>query len=75
MAGHGHSHNHGAGGCDHDPPDDMSAAFTLYQKIDHDREECLNENTDGSGKTIFKPWAERNDKTRVCNKYFKTLNF
>ncbi|XP_067949317.1 PITH domain-containing protein 1-like [Watersipora subatra] len=63
MSGHGHSHG---GGCDHDHdnPEDMSAAYSLYQKIDLDRVECLNEVTDGSGKTIFKPWAERNDRSR-----------
>lgn len=64
MAGHGHSH--GSGGCDadHSPLDD-SSSFNLNQKIDIDRIQCLNETTDDSGKTVFKPWSERQDKTKV----------
>ena len=65
MSGHGHSH--GAGGCDHnhDPLEDFSNAFNLYQKIDLERVECLNETREGSGKTVFKPWSERNDRSKV----------
>lgn len=63
MSGHGHSH--GAGSCDHDPVDDVSAAYSLYQKVDLSRVECLNEVTEGSGKTVLKSWAERNDKNHV----------
>ena len=65
MSGHGHSH--GAGGCDHnhDPLEDFSNAFNLYQKIDLERVECLNETRESSGKTVFKPWSERNDRSKV----------
>lgn len=66
MSGHGHSH--GAGGCcDHDPDvsEDMSAAFNLFQKVDLNNTDCLNEITEGSGRTVFKPWSERNDKSKV----------
>lgn len=66
MSGHGHGHSHGAGGsCDHDPVEDFSNAFNLYQKIDLERVQCLNETREGSGKTVFKPWSERNDRTNV----------
>lgn len=66
MAGHGHSH--GCGGCDAEhtiASEDNSSSFNLYQKIDIDRVQCLNETTDDSGKTIFKPWSERLDRTKV----------
>lgn len=38
---------------------------SLYQKIDTENLQCLNEAEDGSGKTVFKPWDERLDKTKV----------
>jgi len=66
MSGHGHSH--GAGGCDghdHDDSNALDTAFNLYLKVDIDRTECLNETIDGSGRTVFKPWSERNDRSKA----------
>jgi hypothetical protein len=42
----------------------MGVAYSLYTKIDLERVECLNEQLDGSGRTVFKAWDERlnNDK-------------
>ena len=38
---------------------------SLYQKIDTEKLECLNESEEGSGKTVFKAWDDRLDKTKV----------
>ena len=66
MAGHGH------GGCAHehdhgDSDEDLGSLYSLYLKIDTERVECLNEEMDGSGKTIFKPWDQRLDKEKVVS--------
>ena len=39
--------------------------YSLYQKIDTEKLQCLNEAEEGSGKTVFKPWDERLDRTKV----------
>lgn len=39
---------------------------SLYQKIDTERLECLNESEEGAGKTVFKAWEDRLDKVKVC---------
>lgn len=62
MPHHGHSHNHGDG-CSHESHDvdnalEMGVQYSLYQKIDMNNLECLNETTDGSGKTVFKPYEK-----------------
>ncbi|ELU04369.1 hypothetical protein CAPTEDRAFT_106368 [Capitella teleta] len=62
MAGHGHSH--GCGGCDHSDELTVSEAelasqYSLFQKIDTFKVQCLNEVVDGSGKEVFKPWDQR----------------
>jgi len=58
------SHGHCGGGCNgdhnhqHDSPE-MGVEYSLYTKIDKDNLTCLNEATDGSAKSIFKPWDQR----------------
>lgn len=54
MCDHDHDHD---GCCQHG--DDIEVAYSLYQKIDLDNVECLNERVDGSGVKVFKPWNER----------------
>ena len=39
--------------------------YSLYQKIDTEKLQCLNEAEEGSGRTVFKPWDERLDRTKV----------
>ncbi|GLV46182.1 uncharacterized protein CBL_02899 [Carabus blaptoides fortunei] len=57
MSPHGH---HGCdGGHDHDDTPEMGIQYSLFEKIDKDNLECLNEVEEGSGKRIFKPWEER----------------
>ncbi|XP_077991272.1 PITH domain-containing protein 1-like [Glandiceps talaboti] len=70
MAGHGgHGHHHGhGGGCgedhDHDDDPERGIQYSLYQKIDLNNVECLNEERDGSGKDVFKPWEMRLNKEK-----------
>ena len=44
----------------------LLCVYSLYQKIDTEKLQCLNEAEDGSGKAVFKPWDERLDRTKVC---------
>lgn len=64
-----HSHDHGSG-CSHEATDvdnalEMGIQYSLYAKIDMINLECLNEETDGSGKLVFKPYENRLDFTKV----------
>ncbi|EDO35017.1 predicted protein [Nematostella vectensis] len=63
CGGHGHSHNHGHS-CQHEDPNERGNQFSLYQKIDLFRLQCLNEAEEGSGKDVFKSWDERLDTTK-----------
>lgn len=67
---HGHSHDHGHG-CSHEATDEdhaleMGIQYSLYTKIDIENTECLNEEKDGSGKLVFKPYEDRFDLSKVC---------
>lgn len=53
------SHHHCDGSHDHDETPETGIEYSLYEKIDKDNLECLNEAQDGSAKKIFKPWEER----------------
>ncbi|XP_062551716.1 PITH domain-containing protein GA19395 [Armigeres subalbatus] len=62
---HNHSHGHG-GACAHEALGiedelEMGIQYSLYEKIDTLNVECLNEETEGSGKTVFKPYNQRLD--------------
>ena len=64
SGGHGHSHSH----------EDLEGAergnlFSLYLKIDTEKVECLNEESEGSGKDVFKPWDQRLDTEKVILHY------
>ena len=56
----GHSHGHH----DHKKVDDLGSVYTLYQKIDIENVECLNEAVENSGSVVFKCWDERNDTSK-----------
>ncbi|XP_060801121.1 PITH domain-containing protein GA19395 [Amyelois transitella] len=56
---HGHCHDHH----DHDESDEIGIQYNLFEKIDKENIQCLNETVDGSGKTVFKSWEKRFDKT------------
>mmetsp|Transcript_31010 Transcript_31010/g.34582 ORF Transcript_31010/g.34582 Transcript_31010/m.34582 type:complete len:232 (+) Transcript_31010:22-717(+) len=61
---HGHGHSHGGDGDhDHDSPY-RGAEFSLYRRIHLDSVICYNEETNGSGKTVFKSWDDRLDRTK-----------
>ena len=68
-------HSHGSGGCgghghshDLEGDADFSNQFSLYLKIDLERVTCLNEATDGSGKTVFKPYDQKLDREKVSSR-------
>lgn len=69
-------------GCDHSTTE-IGIHYNLYQKIDKDRVECLNECQEGSGVTVFKAWEERLDREKVkfiylqvyCNDFNKIFHF
>lgn len=60
-----HNHNHGhsceAESADHDHSPEMGVEYSLWNKIDMENMECLNESTEGSGKLVFKPYEDRLD--------------
>lgn len=59
-------HHHCDGGHDHDETPETGIQYSLYEKIDKENLECLNEAVEGSGKTIFKPFEERLNFDVVC---------
>ncbi|KAM4794977.1 PITH domain-containing protein 1 [Rhinophrynus dorsalis] len=62
---HGHSHG---GGCScesvHSDAPERGLEYGLYRKIDLNKLQCLNESLEGSGKSVFRAWEERNDRSR-----------
>lgn len=58
MCDRNHDHD---GCCNHGDSlaETHGSAYSLYQKIDINNVECLNEHIDGSGMKVFKPWTER----------------
>lgn len=44
---------------------ELGISYNLYEKIDKDRVQCLNEQEEGSGARIFKTWEERLDRSEV----------
>lgn len=71
MAPHGNDKHSCEGDHNHDETPEMGLQYSLYSKIDMDNLECLNEVSEGSGKTVFKPWEERLnlDKVRWLNNF------
>lgn len=77
-SGHCHSHDGGhGGGCgggghghSHGPSDASDAEnlrgqeFNLYLRIDMDSLTCLNEEEEGSGKSVFRAYEDRLDRTK-----------
>ncbi|XP_037959544.1 PITH domain-containing protein CG6153 [Teleopsis dalmanni] len=61
-----HDHQHGSP-CGHEAthddedPYNRGIQYSLYTKIDMDNVVCLNEEIDGSGRHVFKPFENRND--------------
>merc|ERR1712176_169981 len=64
MSGGG-CHNHG--GCEHGQAgaqgEESGVQYSLYLRIDKEKLTCLNETTENSGRTVFKAWEDRFDKT------------
>ncbi|CAH0404799.1 unnamed protein product [Chilo suppressalis] len=55
---HDDHHDH-----DHSGSEEMGIQYNLYVKIDLDNLQCLNERIEGAGKTVFKSWDKRLDRT------------
>lgn len=65
MSGHGHGHGHGCS-CEHEhDPAERGLEYGLYQRIDLEKLQCLNESRDGDGKLVFKPWDQRREREKV----------
>lgn len=67
---HGHSHDDKCHSCegealDTDNPLEMGIQYSLYEKIDMLNLECLNEVSENSGKTVFKPYEDRLNFNKV----------
>lgn len=73
MAHHHHHHGNGDDPCggghggaqSHGP--EMGLQYSLYSKIDLDNVQCLNEEKEGSGKLVFKPWENRLDRDKFVD--------
>lgn len=68
MSGHGHGHGggHQHGCCEHEhEPAERGVEYALFQRIDLEKMQCLNESRDGDGKLVFKPWDQRTDREKV----------
>lgn len=57
------SHHHCHHDHDHGNADELGIQYNLYEKIDKENLQCLNESVEGSGKTVFKSWDKRLDTT------------
>jgi len=44
--------------------DSAGLNYSLYQKVDLAKLECLNEAEEGSGKSVLKPWEDRKDRSK-----------
>lgn len=64
-------HGSCAGNHNHDDTPEMGIEYSLYEKIDKQQLECLNEAEENSGKTVFKPWSERLNLDTVSVLFFK----
>ncbi|XP_063041353.1 PITH domain-containing protein 1 [Engraulis encrasicolus] len=67
MSGHGHGHGggHQHGCCEHEhEPAERGVEYALFQRIDLEKMQCLNESRDGDGKLVFKPWDQRTDREK-----------
>ncbi|CAK1603168.1 unnamed protein product [Parnassius mnemosyne] len=60
-----HSHcNHANHDHGHGSPEEIGIQYNLFEKIDKENLQCLNESVDGSGQTVFKPWDKRLDHSQ-----------
>jgi hypothetical protein len=50
--------------CDHQEVNNGDE-WSLYTKIDLQNLQCLNEEVDGSSKSVFRPWSDRLSRAHV----------
>jgi len=54
---------------------ELGVSYNLFEKIDKDSVECLNEHEEGSGARVFKTWEERLDRSQVSPTKFLFYNY
>ncbi|CAB1426341.1 unnamed protein product [Pleuronectes platessa] len=64
MSGHGHGHSHGCGCEAEHEPAERGLEYGLFNRIDVEKLQCLNESREGDGKLVFKPWDQRLDREK-----------
>lgn len=64
------AHNCNKENCDHSEVTN-GIEYSLYTKIDLANLQCLNEEVDGSCKSIFRPWDDRLSKEHVIAHYIR----
>ncbi|XP_064836542.1 PITH domain-containing protein 1-like isoform X1 [Oncorhynchus masou masou] len=57
MSGHGCCED------EHEPVE-RGLEYALYQRIDIEKLQCLNEAREGDGKLVLKPWDQRTDREK-----------
>ncbi|KAM8976647.1 PITH domain-containing protein 1 [Pelodytes ibericus] len=61
---HGHSHDGGCScGAEGADAPERGLEYALFRRIDLDKLECLNEKSEGSGKSVFRAWEDRGDRS------------
>ncbi|XP_053310597.1 PITH domain-containing protein 1 [Spea bombifrons] len=62
---HGHSHGGGCScGAERTEAPERGLEYGLFRRIDLDKLECLNEKSEGSGKSVFRAWEDRGDRSK-----------
>lgn len=72
SGGHGHG---GHGTCEDEHTGDeveRGLQYSLFMKIDLSHLECLNEDREGSGQSVFKSWDNRHQREDVSVAWFGT---
>lgn len=64
---HNHAHGHHCECGQETKIENLAVLYNLYSKIDMENLECLNETIENSGKSVFRPWDQRLDSTKVIS--------
>lgn len=53
---------------------ELGVQYSLYNKIDLQNVECLNECEEGTGATVFKSWENRLDRNKVFTLFIQLFH-
>lgn len=67
---HNHAHGHHCECGQETKTENLAELYNLYSKIDMENLECLNEAVENSVKSVFRPWDQRLDSTKVILSLF-----